>query len=233
MQAQKFRIIYNCRNNGNITGYFAGGIVSHFGNINHELEDFEGNLNIRYCDNNGEISGRVSGGILGFCRGDGPKRNRSIYASVICIDNTINRAKVQCVNKPIAAGGIVGLIKDGVDRRRSYFQITNVANVGVINSNSDEPAGGIVGYEDDACDVHVYNSYTVDEIYNTKEGTRGAIFGDTDDDYTDWYNVYVVGSKNLILGNGDCTPKGEDDDHNNDAKYHLSYGDLISGRLCY
>lgn len=140
--------VKNCYNVGDVSGYYAGGIVG-FGN--------SGTVEIEECYNEGNIIGTYAGGIFGFSR-----------QTKVVINNCYNLGNIDADGSALSsspagptAAGIASFIWRGRDG-----SITNCYNVGAISSTRE--AGCIMAY---STDITLENNHYINTCDAGGEGT--------------------------------------------------------------
>jgi hypothetical protein len=143
--------VKNCYNVGDVSGYYAGGIVG-FGN--------SGTVEIEECYNEGNIIGTYAGGIFGFSR-----------QTKVVINNCYNLGNIDADGSALSsspagptAAGIASFIWRGRDG-----SITNCYNVGAISSTRE--AGCIMAY---STDITLENNHYINTCDAGGEGTPQA-----------------------------------------------------------
>ena len=163
--------IVGCKNNGEIKGYYAGGIVALSAyNITNCVNNgkvvgteaggivAEQNYNgtVSGCENNGEVysTSNVAGGIVGWARLQGANGNYQVADGIKVLNNT-NNGKVTTANLNAGGGlaGIVGKVNDTVieisnnhnaNANISYEQLASDVNLSAI------PMGDVLGVQSSA-----------------------------------------------------------------------------------
>lgn len=145
--------LINCKNNGDMTGTIAGGLI---GDLGYSSNSNLITVNITNCSNAGKITATGSGSSLGQSGG--------------IIGYVINKVKLvidRCYNTNEITGRACGGIVGTGNSSAFSIEITNSYNTG--NISASEEAGGIVGQM-------YFNSVTVRNCYNS-----GSI--NTDNEY--------------------------------------------------
>ena len=139
--------VKNCYNVGDVSGYYAGGIVGFLSSGTAEIEE---------CYNEGNIFGAFAGGIFGYSRQTKVDINNCYNLGNIDADGSVSASSPA---GPTAAG-IASFIWRGRDG-----SITNCYNVGAISSTGE--AGCIMAY---GTDITLENNYYINTCDSGGEG---------------------------------------------------------------
>lgn len=147
-------LIRNCENNGDVVGYYVGGIASDCWN---EILA-ESTITIEDCVNNAQINGEYVGGIIGYMNG--------VKNNIADLNNCVNNGSIYADEE---AGGIVA--------NAEYAVIDNCVNNAYVETNG-YIAGGIVA--DANGELVVQNCENNGDVY-IAYWSAGGIVGDAED----------------------------------------------------